>query len=579
MSIINTNATYSPKRNIILRIALAIFVFFVACGDKGEIEPSQNAAPIELETGSFTGLDAQQVTLFGSVKTLNGEEVLDHGFLIQTVEKGNNAPSEHVISLGKHLEVGDVRHTFIPEDIFEQHKEYNYCFYIRTTRNFYKGKINVFVLNNIVFSSLPRRYSYGRDTITLTGNFEGLDDNYRLKVSGAFDLFDLPYTLNPDKKSLTFIVGANNQTQHGSQIEISLIRKGANTTSYQQHVTQIQYLARVNPPAKKQYNLYDLIELSSTNIAPLYDNDSRVKLLINDVQIPYTRYLRLYSLKSLKGDTFRFGYSNGHDSVYFPDPITLELPTDVDMRLNRTVIHPYTAIDVKSERFMYYFFDLFETHIGTKLATAHYNQWNKMVNVFVEDITEGEHDMVFSNRFYAATSSQKITVKNLRWTTLDKDNGYFGENVVAAGNFIAGHDYRIFDENNRPLGSCLGSDGKLNITINSEFDGIKGLKIGHPKGPFDVIIADKIIAFKSNGFTFDRMYPKKGTTGEILTIEGKGIAYATQFMLGDQRLEPIVLNNNKVTFSIPFILGKGLMRFNYVMNGKLQQSEDLFELY
>lgn len=554
--------------------------FFAACGDENPL-PNQETTdqePIKIETGSFADISANQVTLLATVKNLNAETILDAGFMVTEISADGKKSAEKNYSIGKNIQIGETSLQLKPNEKLEQRIDYRYYFYVRTKNTFYKGAERSFILNNITFDSQAKKYAYDRDTITATGNFEGLDGHYRLKASGAFELFDIPYIMSGDKKSLKFFIGPSLNLNRGSEIEISLVRKGENPNVYQQKVVDMEFLPKLDPLEKRKFYPDDFIRVSSTNLGTLYERDSRIKILINDLILPFATYIRLSDHESLKGTSFRIGYCNAKDTIYFKEPLELVPINDLKFKIPETVIHPDAEFSIQVEQLNWFFPDM-QVTLGGKTISAGYDYLNYELSMLASKLPIGEHELVIKNRFYTYKLPQKITVQDLSWTSLDRVSGFWGETVTANGNFIPGRSYDVFNQDGKAISAGVAENGKMKFLITNWFDQVKAIKIGYSKNSNESFIMDKEVNFTSNGFTFDAFYPKKGMTGDILTIEGKGIAYANKFMLGDQDLYPIVINKNKVTFSIPKINGTGKVRINYYMNDKLYQSNDYFELY
>ncbi len=244
----------------------------------------------------------------------------------------------------------------------------------------------------------------------------------------------------------------------------------------------------------------------------------------------------------------------------------------------QTTIHPSGEFSLESRNMALFFPDM-EMTLGGKPITGGYDYSTDLLSMAASQVPTGEQELIIKSRFYTYKYPQKIKVQELAWTTLDRSGGFWGETVAAQGNFISGKPYIVFDQDGKSIGEGIAQNNQLKFHITNWFDQVKAIRLGYPKSYNEYVIIDKTLNFTSKGFTFDNFYPKRGMSGDILTIEGKGIAYASKFMLGDQNLRPVIINNNKVTFSIPRINGTGKVRINYYMNEKLYQSDDYFELY
>src|SRR5690606_41796202 len=94
------------------------------------------------------------------------------------------------------------------------------------------------------------------------GNFEGLADNYRLAVRGAMEIFSLPFTVSPDKKSISFILRASSDVYNSDQVQVSLVRKNENPRRFELNLAKIRYFSRLKF-TKKDYDYSDFLDFRS----------------------------------------------------------------------------------------------------------------------------------------------------------------------------------------------------------------------------------------------------------------------------------------------------------------------------
>jgi len=567
------NSTYHH-----ILFSILIFLSF-SCKQENNEPLKADEKPMEISTSSFSEISSKSVKLYAQVDSLSSEKIIDAGFLILTTDQYGVEKGEKEFSIGNNIVAGELTYNYKPNFPFEQNLLYSYQFYIRTANKYYLGNKKNFVFNNLTVNQVLTVDSYGRDTIVVMGNFEEFDERYKLEASGAFNLYHIPFKLSADKKSLSFIVGHSQNNSHRNDLEIFISRQGTNVHTYRQRVATIKYYPKLQIKSFPN-KVYDYFEFYSNNVGQLADNDPRLKIIINDIEFPFTRYFTLSDIEKLKGTTFKIGYKNQKETVFFTEDVQFRNPAGIKAELSRLRVHPTDSYSLNSEEYWLYFFaPVTEVRVGNTEVVAHYDQWKKRLDIQQFDIPEGQYDLVSENRFYNYIYPQKLKVEELLWSKLDKPKAFFGEIITASGNFIDKKDYIVFDQNDDQLGYYKAENGSLKIEVTNRFEKVTQIKIGYP---YD-FEKDRIIPysqpFVSTGFTFEEFYPKRGMIGDIITVEGKGIAYAEVFLLGDKVLAPIVINKNKVTFSIPAINGSGKMRINYKMNGKNYQVNEYFELY
>lgn len=571
---------FTLVRSTIVVLSTMLFLVNFSCNKKEETTPEQLIKePIRISTSDFSELTSNQVRLFGEVNFLNEENIIDAGFVLSRTEGSGEFGVEKEFSIGKNLTEGEVEFLYTSSEKFEQNITYRYFFYVRTNKNYYKGLYKSFVLNNINVHEVKKLYSYGLDTVKIVGDFSGFDDNYRLDATGGFYLYNIPYSLNPGKNELEFVIKHSKNPLNREGINVSIVRKGEDVLNYNHRVATIEFVPRLEIK-KFSETPYSFVEFSSNNLGELADRDSRLKIIINDIELPYERFVSFFNIENLKGTTYKIGFKNAKETVFIPITYELKKPDNIIAEMSRNVVHPSDTYKLQSDQFFHYFFsNEAKAKLGNYDVYSYYDQWDVSLFISHVNIPPGTYDFTVKDRFYNYTYPHKIVVEELAWTTIDKGSAYYGEIITAKGNFIEGNNYLVFDQSNNMLGQYVAKDKALQFDVGNQFENVMQIKIGYQTNTGEAKIISQSKSFLSNGFTFDNFYPKRGMVGDILTIEGKGIAYASEFLLGDQKLTPIIINKNKVTFSIPMINGSGNLRINYIMNNKHYQANEYFEIY
>jgi len=563
-----------------LVILILGFIGVSSCSKSGNPDVEKNVQEYKISTASFSGISSKEVTLSGEIQSIGSESVLDCGFIIQYIGNNGYASTEQTVSLGKIDKVGEYTVKYKPSKPFEHNVSYSYYFYVRTDKNFYKGNNYEFSLNNLNPLPAQDRFSYGRDTIKIEGTFDGLEDNYRINVRGAFEIFSVPFIVSADKKSISFVLQANLEVVNSDVIQVNLVRKDENPRKYQQQLIKITYLAKVNLE-KFNYDNLDYLKFYVENLADRYSYIPNLYVLINGKKIPYSKEIRLQDFADFSGTTFKIGYMNGRDSVYYPNPLVLEQPPK-DLMLTPSVprIHPYTYFSYFAPELNKYFWAYLNAKIGDQDIDVTYDYRTETLGVQAADLKEGEYDLKLYNRFYTFTIPKKVKVETLKVTTTGPFSAYIGDSITLKGNFIKGLDYAFINSENSFIGSATAKDGSIAVDLNTYFHPTKKFRVGILNNASQQYIPmSEVISFNSLGFSLDKFYPTKGTTGDVLTIEGHGIGFVDQFLLGDTPITPIKINNNKTTFSIPRLNGKGKMKIGYTINNTFYQTTDYFEYY
>ncbi len=574
------NMTQKDLRTFLYLSLISVGLSFCTGCSKSSGNPEVEKGNKEyiIYTTGFSNLSLNEVKLTGKIETPGDEPILDHGFIVQFSNQDGEKMPEETISLGKTTKTGEITALFKPKKIFEQGVSYSYLLYVRTEKNFYKSNPYEFMLGNLN-AVAEEKFSYGSDTIKINGNFEGLADNYRLAVRGAMEIFSLPFTVSPDKKSISFILRASSDVYNSDQVQVSLVRKNENPRRFELNLAKISYFSRLKF-TKKDYDYSDFLDFSVANLADSYYTIPNLYILINGKKFPYQKGLRFHDLPDFSEGTFKIGYMNGKDSVYFPEPFSLVQPAkDLVLKSNFPRVHPFSYIQYDAIELSRFFWSEVSGTVGGEEANVGYDYRTGLLTVSPGDLVDGDYELKVFNRFHSYLSPKKVKVEKLKISSPTSVTGYAGDTLTLKGNFIDGMQYFMVDKNDFQVGMANAQEGVLNFVLNLYFKPEDTFQIGYYTPTAVFYKTEQVINYKSLGYTFDRFYPSKGTTGDILTVEGKGIGLVGTVFLGDQMINAIKINNNKVSFSIPRLRGKGKMKVGFSIGTDLYQSTDYFEYY
>lgn len=567
----------------IISMFISILMIAFSCSKKEVLEPVES---IEIQTGLPLNLEPYRITLTGKVIHLESKEILDHGFLLSILNSDSSPESEQTISLGKNITIGEVMHDYVYPEGFKQNAKYTYRFYIRTSKAFYIGNHSFFTLDNITIPNPPKIYSYETDTITVHGEFDGLDDRYWLCAttqSGSFSFANIPFQISPDKKSLTFILTAHPRVRAGETVEISLVRVAEYPMEFKKVVAHVEYLPKLFPPPARLYSIYEHIPFPRNRVAAEAEKISDLWYLINGYKIPYGNgTMILFQHKFLSGNKLKIGYMNKKDSVYFDNPLEIKSPTNLNFEILTPNLHTNSLVKIKSLDAGEYFSEISQTKakIAGKEFPVSYDKNISTYEFYINNIPDGEYDIEITNDYYSVMIPGKIHVQQFAWSEVNVYDTYLGDPITVIGNFITGHHYEVYNQENQTIGNYDGQDGKLIISINWMFRGIEHLKIGYfsynpDRIPFKTI-PDNHFKLDYKGVKLDRFYPLTGSSGDVLTMEGKGIGLVQGYVFGDKRIYPVSISKDKVTFSIPHFTEKGKLKIGYILQGETHYFKELF---
>ncbi|MGH2624714.1 MAG: hypothetical protein ACRDE7_13680, partial [Sphingobacterium sp.] len=332
---------------------------------------------------------------------------------------------------------------------------------------------------------------------------------------------------------------AGKDIMNSEMVQVNLVRKDENPYHYEQQLVKITYLSKVNLKISDQGKLYYL-DFYVENLADSYYSIPNLYILIDGKKIPYNKSINLYDYEEFSGPSFKIGYMNGRDSVYFLDPYVLDQPSkDLDLTPSVPKIHPYSWFSYVSPDLDIFFWSYMSANIGDQEFRAYYYYETHTAEIYVGEIEEGEYDLKLYNRFYSYIPPKKVIVEKLKVKSTGPFSAYIGDTIILKGNFINGYDYLLLDSENYTIGSARGKEGTLAVELNPNFDSLKKFSVGLVSNTtVENIPIGGEISFNSLGISLDKFYPQKGTSGDILTIEGHGMGLIEEFLLGDATIKP-----------------------------------------
>lgn len=553
------------KFNILI---ITLLVFLCGC-NKGDDAPTIiDSKPIELETLAVETANAKQVILSGRILHLNNEDILEHGFVVESNYFGEVKTTEY--KSDKKVAAGKVTFEINDGSLNNPYGTYyTYYYYIKTATNSYKGA-NV----SIVVSDLQYNYIHGLqatigEKIVITGKFDQLDGAYSLYAGWDKDT-RIPFALGDNNNTLVFEMPTG--FAHGQEVSFNLRPNNEQNNSIATLAT-VKVLGQLLPPADYSFYYSDALRLSGPG-APRGSAEG-LSIIIGDRIVPYFYELRLHDLlNEASGTEFRLGYSNGRDTYIFPEKLKIKQPAVDQFSFWQRIVHPGgTTVGGRVDLGQFGYAD---ASVGGKLAWFN-NIWSGTDEVSIGLVDEGEYPLVLKGPILNYTSQSKIKVEKLKATAVSPKQGYYGDELTLSGNFIDGNVY-IVDFGDYNKNTYVASGGKLKFPISNYLPtGDAAIKLGYETRTSGTVSVESGLSIKVLAGTFDDFSPKYGPPGTIITLQGKGLA-SGQIFFADERLYPYDYSSAEVKIQVPYTATKGKKRISVFYRTGWVSAPALFEV-
>ncbi|TJY66728.1 hypothetical protein FAZ19_07355 [Sphingobacterium alkalisoli] len=558
-------------------IGICLFLLTIFQGCKEEtIVTTVDVTPISFFVEGINVINSEQIKLEVTIQYLNDEEIVDYGF---SFKKSGYNHQEQLISLGKSPSIGLLTYDYKPKEKLELGLYYEYYFYIKTNRGYYKSYTNSFSYSGLktIVETLP--YSSG-ETVTLSGDFSMLDESYKVQILDI-NARQLPIKLNDGRTTLSFTLPAN-YTAHNKYIQAVLVHYES-SRFFSQNLVRIKLLGKVSPPVRKSYYYYESLVFTGINNNEIYNHDGSLRLIIGDQVVPYRSEIKISDIGDFEGSSFRIGYVNGRDSVIFPDPVTILLPPAEMLQLRQRKAHPFSQLHLVQRDMMFNYFinaGMPILKIGPYDALYYDDNQGNPISFRIGDIPNGNYQIGLSHRLGEIESPYSLEVEEFDWHVLPNQKLHYGDKITFKGTFIDGVEYGI-----QPLEmphyrmGAIASNNEITVEIPFILGGRTSWKIGYNIGGNQTRYADKIQIIDVLPITFDGVSPLRGTTGEIITLTGKGIKHAQRYYIGDREIIPYAISADEVRFAIPFNIPRGTTRLSILSNNELIISPVYLEIF
>ncbi len=557
----------------------------IACKKVQEIEYVQSAEEkIVVRTGHMDALSKKSVTLFGQIDSIADQKVLSYGFVVKTIDQYAIERKEHEIEVGKNIVSPTIKFTYQPNEPFDLDLKYAYCFYVRTEKGYYKGEFSSFQIGGFAIDQVKKVKAKPGDEILVNGDFKLIDKNYKFfsyfadAKSDASESMETSYTLSPDKKSIRFTVPKTNGLYHGQEISFSFKRREYPYGDFYYNIAQVNILGQLLPPVKTSFTPTEVMEIKGLNVPDYRHPSDDFKIILGDLQIPFTSELQFSQIENLKGSRFKFGYTNGVETVIFKEEIIFYVPDLTKVSTEQSFVHPGAKCMIQWPGFWDFQSGMYFDYTFGNLPVEPRQTGNESFYFEVGDLKEGVYSFQFKDRFYDISLPKKIKVKSFDWVSSDKTNAYEGDRITLYGNFSKGNIYSLLGNNNIYWDAICEKDGEATFTWFLSNFGSNKISIGYQNSAGSYTLSSKKLEINPMGISLDNFAPSSGLPGSLIRVKGKSIKYAQKIRFGDFEIVPIPVSADEIMFTAPMMLGKGKFRISAEAADKIYQSDGYFEL-
>lgn len=533
-----------------IQIGVSIIAALSACKKTEEVVVINT--PMKVVAMAPSEVTDSQVTMHGEIESTNKEEILDVGFILSETKYGGSTILQE-ISAGKQKLVNgkSVDFTLTLKEPFDLDLIYQYVFYVKTAKGFYKSQPVHFNVDNIKVTDNELVLAYLGETLLLKGNFKQFKENYYLTVDRNNDQ-RLAFTLKDNKTTLAVTLPKTGY-YHGNKLAITLQKplNGVENVS-SKRLIETQIVAKISEPSKYSFAFNEVIQINGIGLPQDYAQD--LFLLVNDQRIPFVNQLLFKQIANLKRGTFRLGYANGRDSIYFDKEIMLEQPSADNITLATTPTHPGCMIKAEGIDFYKYFGDEFsKILVGNSAATGYIgNGGNSTYLTIPDNLQDGKYPITLTSGLSTVTSKKKVEVKKLHWDAINQNIFFSGDTVQLTGNFYNTVGYNL---------EFSGGNAVYNTELKNNLVSFKipQLKPGQYKiktyyhGYYDskkyYATEEKTIEIKMP--IISDFSPHTITSEYAIILEGKGLSNEFKFYIGGQEVYAYTLNENERIINIP----------------------------
>ncbi len=413
---------------------LCCLILFFSCTKDSAVTPDPNPTKIVIHdplSSSYRG-----VTLSAEILYINSTEaVLEHGFLIWGGDDFDYGEKTFPISGAP--KPGAVIYTLPDVAAFKDEKSYDFYYYIKTASGRTLSPPRSMTFSRVVADVKTGLFSRVGETIQIDGDFSGIENEYMLFLDRDPEK-EIPYEVINANRTIRFKVPEKNY--HGVHIYFRLRRREAPLDAPSIYIAQTMVLGTIHPPTK--YKLYLDDNIDATSIDYQYGLHGDVKLFVGENFITFHPLLTLGQfIRNQQGSTFPIGYTNGRDTVVFPEKISLILPDENTFNCPHPFVHPNSTFTIEG-----FYMEKFggNAYVGGKSAFIYVDSWpTNTYDCSIGNVEDGSYPLIVHSNNFNYRSVNQIKVQSLQLSGLTPAQVSRGSKVVLKGNFVICQTYSI----------------------------------------------------------------------------------------------------------------------------------------
>lgn len=552
------------KTNIkLILLHLVVICFSLASCKTETIEIDVDYSAPSIKTGNSIKQGDNTFILNATISKLNDIDVIEHGFIIQKRINVDEAGKEEKIIINEKAIVGDFSINFKPNDVVKG-DQFRYFYYLKTLHGYYKGQYSSIIVDQLTLPFKSTKATIG-EKVTIEGDFSMLNDTHILLVEK--NLSPVPYTLSTDKKELSMQINDIKDAYHGNVIDFAIKSRLDPIIISPKRIFSVEILGKLNEIPSKTYNYADELFISTLGLSKT--GHPNFYILINDYKIPYKSVIKFSDIPNFNLERFKIGYMNGRDSIWLKEEHYFKKPRPDQISSNKSIIHPFTTFSIIG-----YSFEFFKTehHYLGNYPLEDYSKHFDLYTYRINDIPDGKYNYRYQSEVNKIELPKPIEVVALKVDNPNKNDYYMGEKLLLKGTFLKNERYLVgfSDSHLNQVFTCI-NNGEL-ITENLAFTkGEVKMRVGYESNNGNYF--NNYFTINNLGYTIDDFTPKKGHSGQLITITGKGVHHVNSITVAGKTFDyNIQREHNLIKFIIPTTTPKGKFTIGLKMS-----SNDYFE--
>ncbi|MFZ4263838.1 hypothetical protein ACFRAE_17510 [Sphingobacterium sp. HJSM2_6] len=550
-------------------IFLVLSFLFSCTKEKESPKNSVITDKIKLETLVPVSLFGYGIQFAGRVLHLNDEVVKEHGFIVKYKVDFNQFDSIYV-KIDKTIASGDNVQTLKESPLPKFQDEYSVKYVIKTASNIYSGTFVNFKTPDIRVDSDEEMTLIPGSRVNIKGDFTKVDESYKLSYAGE----DIQETaihfeiLGSNRDMLTFTVP---KLYHGDFVRFVLFNRYDN-----KNVVAIGFI-KGEISGLNQYEYYFDENLSFTSNAVKQNIKGVLFFIVGNKYIPLNYAYPISDvLAGLKGNSFRVGYYNGQDTIFFPKKLSLRPVTDDAFVIKDFNAHPMQDVSVNTYLLTRFTPELKTNYsIGGKLAKL-YRYWNGNDVLTIGDVADGAYSVNIKSDYVDFNTTKKINIKKLQVTSVSPAEIYHGEPIILKGNFIDGQTYTI-DDNDEQQSYGVARNGQIQIYPYGRTVSTYEIKrIGYKRNLENYAWIDASFKVNFKRPTFTGFSPASGNSQTAIRFYGKGIGAGMVF-LGNEYLSFNNYGEGWAELYLPSYIRPGFYKFSIFYQNSWLTVDQVYE--